>query len=201
MPRSKAFEEKLVLEKARDLFWERGYAATSIQDLEKATGIRRSSIYNAFGGKRELFNRTLKAYQSFNQDVLQKFLSTATLLRPALIELFERIIGLPVAERKGCYVVNATTELAAVDAEVLRFAAENRMMFTSLLKSALGDALHRGEIKADSDLEAQANYLFVWYNGLQVASQTGMPGNELRKAVKLAIAGLEWEVNDRKEEC
>ena len=66
MPRETAFDETIILERARDLFWEKGYTATSIQDLEQALGIRRSSIYNTFGGKRQLYDRTLAQYQEEN---------------------------------------------------------------------------------------------------------------------------------------
>ncbi len=61
MARTREFDENVVLERARDLFWEQGYTATSIQDLEKALGISRSSIYASFGSKRALYDKTLAA--------------------------------------------------------------------------------------------------------------------------------------------
>lgn len=88
MARTREFDEQAVLEKARDLFWERGYTATSIRDLEEHLGISRSSIYLFFGGKRELYDRTLAMYRKENMARLAKKLKEAPDLRQALIDLF-----------------------------------------------------------------------------------------------------------------
>ncbi|MEL7378280.1 MAG: helix-turn-helix domain-containing protein, partial [Bacteroidota bacterium] len=71
MPANPVFNESEVLDKARDLFWERGYHATSISDLEKALGLSRSSLYNSFGGKRALYDLTLARYRDDSFDFLK----------------------------------------------------------------------------------------------------------------------------------
>ncbi|MGB3800443.1 MAG: helix-turn-helix domain-containing protein, partial [Lewinella sp.] len=84
MARTKEFDEDTVLNKARDLFWERGYNATSIQDLEGYLGISRSSIYRFFGGKRELYDRTLARYQEENFQRLREQLGKSQDLKTDL---------------------------------------------------------------------------------------------------------------------
>ena len=64
MPWEKSFDEAEVLDKAMHVFWEKGYASTSITDLTTATGIQRGSLYNAFSGKQELFVRSLLKYDT-----------------------------------------------------------------------------------------------------------------------------------------
>src|SRR5688572_8958498 len=59
---AKSFDPQIALERARDLFWRRGYAATGITELEVALGIGRKSLYDTFGSKRELFLRALEHY-------------------------------------------------------------------------------------------------------------------------------------------
>jgi AcrR family transcriptional regulator len=62
MARPRTFDEHTVLEAARDAFWKTGYAATSMDDLTAATGLGKGSLYAAFGGKRELFDRVFRDY-------------------------------------------------------------------------------------------------------------------------------------------
>ena len=70
MPRTKDFDEHEVLDRAVELFWDRGYEATSVADLEKHLGVGRQSLYNTFGDKRELFLRSLSRYASQNKQNL-----------------------------------------------------------------------------------------------------------------------------------
>ena len=62
MARPRKFDEQQVLEAARDQFWKNGYAATSLDDLTKATGLGKGSLYGAFGGKHQLFLKVLGTY-------------------------------------------------------------------------------------------------------------------------------------------
>ncbi|WP_237224261.1 TetR/AcrR family transcriptional regulator [Rothia nasisuis] len=62
MGRTAAFDRADVIESARDLFWSQGYEATAIPDLERATGLKRSSLYHAFGSKKGLFDEVVENY-------------------------------------------------------------------------------------------------------------------------------------------
>lgn len=196
MPRSKAFDEQAVLNRARDIFWERGYTATSIADLEEYLGIKRSSIYRFFGGKRALYDKTLAAYQETNLNLLRTALLGEKNLRVQLTELFtaaalhhDRDCQ---AGSRGCYVVNATTEMANNCQEALRFVADNRERFVGIMQKAVTAAIERGEIRPDADAKQLADYLFVCYNGLQVVVQTGIDRQALVAAVKTGVAALPW---------
>lgn len=196
MARSKAFDTDRVLAKARDLFWQRGYTATSIQDLERRLGISRSSLYRTFGGKRQLYDQTLVAYQRENLSSLRGALLETDDLRRALDELF-RSAALEQhpdcrTKSRGCYVVNATTEMANSCSEALHFVARNRERFVAILTEALAGAQVRGELDERSDAGELANYLFVCYNGLQVVVQTQIERDKLVRVMKRAVEGLPW---------
>ncbi len=197
MARTREFDEQQVLVRARDLFWERGYAATSIQDLERFLGISRSSLYRTFGGKRELYDRTLAIYQEENLSRLERTLQAATDLRETLIALFTAAARVQHTDcqtgARGCYVVNATTEMANSCSEALRFVAENRERFVAIMAAALARAQEQGTLAEQRDVTALANYLFVCYNGLQVVVQTKIEREQLVDAVTQAIAGLPWK--------
>ncbi|NJC27963.1 TetR/AcrR family transcriptional regulator [Neolewinella antarctica] len=196
MARTKAFDETEVLEKARDLFWKQGYTATSIGDLEKHLGISRSSLYQTFGGKRQLYDKTLAAYQETNFSFLRKHLDGADGLRSALIDLFTRAATQKhpdcQSSARGCYVVNATTEMANFCPDALNFLSKNREQFVAIMEEALARAQVRGMLASDADTTNLANYLFVCYNGLQVVVQTRPDRRELVRAVTTSIEMLPW---------
>ena len=196
MARSKAFNETEVLEKARDLFWKRGFAATSIGELEKHLGVSRSSLYQTYGGKRELYDKTLAAYQHDNLMRLRKALLQTDDLRQSLIDLFTyaALQQHPdcTSQARGCYVVNATTEMANSCADALNFVSTNREKFVAILVEGLARAQVQGTLGKGAGTQELADYLFVCYNGLQVVVQTSIDREALRRAVNIAVEALPW---------
>ncbi|NNF96075.1 MAG: TetR/AcrR family transcriptional regulator, partial [Halobacteria archaeon] len=94
MPRVKVFDEDKALQAAMLEFWRSGYEATSIQDLEQAMALKRTSIYNAFGNKRSLFQQALQRYL---QNVLARFLAVleeAQTIREAINGVLNEVINL-----------------------------------------------------------------------------------------------------------
>ncbi|MDF1696713.1 MAG: helix-turn-helix domain containing protein [Saprospiraceae bacterium] len=88
MPRVKLFDKDEVLEKAMHLFWERGYHATSIQDLVNHLGINRASLYDTFGGKQALFDSAFKHYRMTNTKAIKKFLHAEQDVKKGMRKLF-----------------------------------------------------------------------------------------------------------------
>ena len=193
MPKHPKFDEQEVLRRARDLFWRKGYAATSIQDLEQATGIKRSSLYNSFGGKRALYERTLREYQRESR----RSLPAPGPRAPARLKaMLRRAIVRGDDTPLGCYLVNATTELAETDAQMERFVADNRESLVARFREFLAGAQGQGELSPTADPEALANFLFAGYNGLQVAVQTGMGRPELCAVADRLIDSLDWTMTE-----
>ena len=196
MPRETAFDEATILERARNLFWEKGYTATSIQDLEEALGIRRSSIYNTFGGKRQLYDRTLVQYRDENLGRLREALHDARDLRRALVELFTQAATVVYPEcltsARGCYIVNATTEMANSCADALAFVSSNREQFTGILQESLARAQVQGQLDGQANPAELADFLFLCYNGLHVIVQTRIERPALLRSVERCIASLPW---------
>lgn len=111
--RSAGFDRDEVLEKITDAFWENGYEATSIGVLESATGLKRQSLYNAFGNKDAMFESALNAYQQrVNARLLQTLENPDP--RAALHDFFARqaTILLDAGQPSGCLVSGAQQELA-----------------------------------------------------------------------------------------
>lgn len=196
MARPRTFDEADILARARDLFWEQGYTATSIQDLERHLGLNRSSIYSSFGDKETLYRKTLKAYQEESQGLLQQTLEESRNLHATLLALFAKAAGAEIPEGchspRGCYIVNATAELAAIDDDMLEFTTANRERFVQIMRHALEQAQRRGELDPKASAEDQATYLFLLYNGLQLIIKTQVDQQHLLQAIRRGIDGLDW---------
>ena len=118
MPRAKSYDRKLVLQRAMGAFWDQGYEATSISDLETVMGINRYSLYDSFGGKKLLFLDCMSAYR---QEVME--LQTAVLIAPGgadgVRQFFGSFLRAPQSVRqRGCLVMNSLVELSGRDAEI-----------------------------------------------------------------------------------
>ena len=119
MVRTKQFDQHVALDEAMELFWERGYHATSIQDLVDRLGVNRQSLYDTFGGKDRLYLAALERYRALAALPMYKALERDGPVREVLNRFFAEFLGNFLAGNwKGCFMVNATAELAGQDAAV-----------------------------------------------------------------------------------
>ena len=139
MARTLAFDRDAVTRAAREVFWRKGFGETSLADLEQATGLSRSSIYNSFDSKRGLFDA---AVQNYLDEVIRPRLrplqrqpvSTDALLSylDGLREAFTRIDLLP-----GCLLVNTANSQIGEDRDVARVILD----YQSELNAALSNGV------------------------------------------------------------
>ena len=124
MARRREFDEAAVLDSAIKCFWARGYEATSIRDLVESTGMTVSSLYNAFGDKRGLYEKALDRY--VDESILGRIRRCDRLPpREAIGAFFDEILDRSIRdrERKGCMLVNAALEVAPHDPHFERIVA------------------------------------------------------------------------------
>lgn len=112
MARPKAFEPSEALHQAIQLFWSKGYAATSMEDLVQAMGINRASMYNTFGNKHTLYMQALESYwQNVMQEPLRAFVESGNML--GALAQFQEV--------SGCFLLGCMSELSTQDPEVASF--------------------------------------------------------------------------------
>jgi AcrR family transcriptional regulator len=154
MGRPKGYDRDTVLIAARDLFWERGFEATSISQLERRTGLNRSSLYQDFGTKHDLFEAALECYAdqvvaSLLADLRQPTMSLDTVA--TFFTLLGRLFRTNAAlGTRGCLLVNATAELAARDDRIQPAVARYRDFLRTTFAAALTRAAERGEIETET---------------------------------------------------
>lgn len=170
MPRPARYERGQVLDRAMYTFWRKGYNATSMKDLTKATGLQPGSLYGAFESKRSLFLETLEAYYELNMGGLDERLSGEGSPVERIRAAFERIIeqSLRDPHNKGCMMVNTLLEMPEDDEEI-----NNRLgaMFRSVedkLEGVIKEAQELNEISQDRDCKALAQTLLLGMHGLRV---------------------------------
>jgi TetR/AcrR family transcriptional repressor of nem operon len=196
MPRVQLFDKEKALKNAMELFWSKGYNGTSTRDLEKATGLGTSSIYNTFGGKESLFFDTLQYYLEAEQLKLSQSIKGSTSALKGLKALFECVLHddntaeVPV---QGCFVVNSITELANHNQRLNQFAANARTGTIGILKELIQKAQDQNEIPAANDPLLLATYLQTVLTGLKVSGMLTKNPNELQSVIDLTLRNLTKE--------
>ena len=192
MARTKAFDTDEVLERALRVFWRNGYEGTSMQDLVDGMQINRASIYDTFGSKEALYLRALQRYQSQNQCQVQQLLAQHTSVREALDQLLENMIreSLGDPEKKGCFVVNATTGLANRNESVNRIVSENEQQMAYTFESLIKQGQAQGEIDANRDAKVLSSYIFSSLQGLRVLAITNSDLTTLRRVKDTVLSAV-----------
>lgn len=190
MPRHKSFDENEVLEQAMLLFWEKGYEATSMKDLESAMQLKVTSIYNAFGNKRALFEKSLNYYL---ENVLVTFLQAIKMAgstNAAMLSVLNEVIKLHFNENNpgGCMVVLSILESHQHD-QVSRDVLEGTV---SLLRNVIVERLEQDEqaSKAGIDPIKVANQMTATITGMTVLAKAGFEKAELEELARNTVDTL-----------
>ncbi|MFD2352502.1 TetR/AcrR family transcriptional regulator [Nonomuraea ferruginea] len=173
MARPRTFEEEQAVEAAMRAFWESGYEATSTQDLCAATGLGRSSVYNAFESKRELFLKALRRYMERKDAELAELLDSELPIREKVRTLLWYAVDSPEGEPPGCMVVNTLVELGPRDPELAELARRHQEERVARLRDAFAAARAEGELGPDRDPCALAHFLMATVGGMRVAARGG----------------------------
>ncbi|AYX95036.1 TetR/AcrR family transcriptional regulator [Acinetobacter baumannii] len=192
--RTKEFETDEIAEAAMQVFWRRGYAATSVQDLVDGTGLSRSSLYSTFQNKQGLYQKALQRYELLTTLNNVKLLSGSGSAKALIRQLLMRVVEdeLNDSEHKGCLVANACLELAGHDEDVSQFVVNNLQKLQHALESLLIKAQQSGEIASTQNPRALASFFLNTMQGLRVLGK-GSP-HEQRKQCLMDVVEVALNV-------
>ena len=181
MPWEKSFDVEEALERAGEVFWTKGFDATSMCDLLDAMGIQRGSFYATFGSKREIYDRALERYIQGRAAWFRSLIAGKS-PRAGLEAVVRAILGDcsgPDGHR-GCMVINCAIELAhsdegARDAVKRSFAAHEKL-FADLIRKGQDE----GEISREIDPKGTAKAMLAMIVGMRVFSRSGSSRQSLR---------------------
>ncbi|MEV0028743.1 TetR/AcrR family transcriptional regulator [Nocardia sp. NPDC050793] len=192
MGRPKQFDPDTAVAQATEVFWRKGYADTTPQDLIDALGIGKGSLYNTFGSKRALFERALEHYRDNQAAALTGLLDrpgpAKERLRTALRLAAEANLADP--DRRGCFAVNTAAALGGADAEAT---ASVRRMFDrteSAFEAVIEEGQRAGEIDRGRDPKATASMLLSTLIGMQVLSKTAEGSERSMRTIDAVIDSL-----------
>ena len=190
MPRAKAFDPDEVLEQVMELFWEQGYEATSAQDVVERTGLNRSSLYNTFGCKQDLYLAALDRYRRQGEGAFAGALRETGSARTAIRDVLERAVETVAADGRGCFVANAAVERAHCDEETRERACSALSEMQGGFRTLVEHGQARGEISDDKDADALAHFLANTYFGVQTMGKLDPPAAVFEDVVDGALAAL-----------
>ncbi len=194
----KQFDQDAVVERAMMLFWRMGYGATSIQDLERTTRLRRGSLYNAFGDKQGLFVAALKRYQdTVGQERIKQLSNPDPYLA---IEGFLNVLVDQMSDPsrpRGCLQTNTSLEFPNAPDAVIRIIAERTRGIESAIYSVLQRAMVQGSLDRTADTRALARFYLSVAKGIGVLHMVFGDASMLRDTVKIAMSA--WPTPRRKK--
>ncbi|QOR39797.1 TetR/AcrR family transcriptional regulator [Billgrantia diversa] len=186
------FNPDQAVQAAMQVFWSRGYDSASTRDLLAAMGLSRSSLYQAFGNKEQLFVDALRRYRESLLGRLRQRQSRAPTAHAFFEELFRDTAEDAGSERAalGCLIFNSATELGQRNELAAAEARRSVAAITELFQSAVERGQAEGSISANQDPEVLATYLTMSMAGLRTLLKSGGERHQIDAATALIIRAL-----------
>lgn len=193
MPRHKQFDQDDALQKAMEVFWSRGFEATSIQDLVANMGINRQSLYDTYGDKHALYLLALDRYREVEGRRLIELLERPGSVKKSLRQLFGEVVekSLSDRERRGCLMANATSELAGRCKATASRTRGNMATMEGAFYRALLRAKQEGEIEGVRDFRALARFFHCMLQGLVLMAKARQNRKALNDVVRVTLSVLD----------
>ncbi len=190
MAGKKTFLPDQALEKAMNLFWERGYEGSSIEDIVQTTGLGRGSLYDTFGGKHSLYVAALKRYMTKFSAGTASYEQPEASFKETLECYFQYWIDglLSDPARRGCFLVNASIEMAPHDEEINHLTRSALQALGEEFYRLLIKAQVRGELAWTFDPHQGAHFLLGILISIRVLARAKQDRQVLQDVVKTALA-------------
>ncbi|MDR5785449.1 TetR/AcrR family transcriptional regulator [Caballeronia sp. LP003] len=181
-----------MLDNAVDIFWERGYEGTGIQEICRVSGLNPGSVYAAFGDKHDLFIQALKRYMTAVSLEAIERLNSSPSGRAGISSYYQTLIDsmLDGKRRWGCLVTNAIVEFAMRDPRI----SEAYHLHLARLETAFIGVVERGkregELPGHVNASEAAMFLICTTQGMNVLAKTRPPRQVLESIVRHAFAAI-----------
>lgn len=170
MARPREFDEEKALDAAMQVFWEKGFEATSLSDLTSRMGIQRPSIYSTFGDKKGLFEAALRKYTSSHAAYIRNKLQNSSSVKEAFRTFFENMVEKEYGQNPnwGCFCINSMVELSPHDEKFEVLTREHQMYLSVIFQETIDRGLRSGELDPTNNAKSLAQTLVISLIGLTV---------------------------------
>jgi len=192
MGRPQAFDRTQVLDNAMNVFWQKGYAGASIQDLVDATGLNRGSLYNSFGDKAELFAEVMNVYRRHSPSHILSSASPDDDVYVLFQDFFEALIVRFENDRdhKGCLLTNTAAGFYGCSEQMTDWVCQSLAELEALFAKLIGRGQKRGDIQCQDDPLKIARFLLSAAQGLNVMARTEACAEALRDIAEQTLKSL-----------
>lgn len=182
----KQFDQDQALSKALQLFWMKGYEATSMQELVEAMGINRASLYQTYGNKYDLYVASMDRYIDTSIELFRQTLENTGPALGSLQTLFQNLILNSLQSGMyGCFINNTAVELGVHDQALAKKIRDVWDQFEDVFTQIIQRAIDNGELKPDIDVQLTAQLLNTHLQGLIVQSKTSISKKKLFDSIDL----------------
>lgn len=165
MARNVEFNEATAIQKAMEVFWKKGYNATSLRDLTDAMQINSSSLYNTIGDKQELFVRCVQHYTDIRKLDWDKRLASKNSPLSVLVDYIHEAVNIIINGEDSCMAVKSAFEVATNDERVKQILVADDQRSYQFLHDLIKKAMDKGEIRNDEDPALLADYFNSTWTG------------------------------------
>jgi len=193
MPRQREFDPSKTLQTAIELFWEKGYYDSSVDEVVKRSGVAKYGIYGTFGTKRELFLKALNQYADDRHSDIQGPIRKPNASLPEIRTFFRQAPRMLTQEnaRRGCLICNTGVELGKRDAEINAFVNDFFGDVARAIQDCLERAIDEGQIEAPGDVADLATYLATEFRTSLMLAASGVSRQQIEKHLDIALQVLE----------
>ena len=189
MPRQREFDPNEALQTAIELFWEKGYYDSSVDEVVKRSGVAKYGIYGTFGTKRELFMKALNQYAGDRHSDIQGPIRKPDASLPEIRAFFRQAPGMLTQEnaRRGCLICNTGVELGKRDTEINTFVNDFFNDIARVMQNCLERSIAKGQIEAPVDVEGLAAYLATEFRTALMLAASGVSRRQIEKHLDIAL--------------
>lgn len=190
--RPREFDPDQVLDRVRDVFIEKGFAAASLDDLAAAAGLNRPSLYAAFGDKEQLYIASLRRYGSQIAMALQAILSRTEPIERRLAAMYSAAVKLYTAPPRpsGCMIIGTAATEAPTHPKIAATAVALLAAIETILEGAFDEAVNQGELAADPSPATRARLAGAIFDTLAIRARFGSTAMDLEAFAHAMIPAL-----------
>ena len=189
--RPKIFDEQEALNDATNLFWEKGFDATSMDELMRAMGLQRGSFYHTFGSKKDLFINAFTQYEAASFDALRRQLNATEKPIDVIKSIFYTLANCSIEEHnKGCFAGNTIAALSNTDAELTEMANNHLKKMENIFFEQIKAAQASGALTTKTDARLLSLSLINLWNGLNITRKIYTSRADLKALVDFQLAVL-----------
>ena len=192
MARTKQFDENQAIDSAMLKFWEKGYEGTSIHDLEECTGLNRTSLYNAFGNKRQVFERVVDRYKKSVLGELLESMDAAPTVKQGVLALLNTALNVHYDRSNpgGCLIALSVLECEQHDSDTREMLQQSVQELKRVLQARLNKGKKNGELSNTLDASGTATTIAATVSGMAVLAKAGFPKSSVKKTINQVVSLL-----------